>query len=1018
MADAELRFKAVLDDDASRGIDKLADKTQDAGTKAAKANSTIGSSATTAATKVNTAAGKIGTAYQRAEGTTKRAARGIGSALTNAVKATSGAARWAATRGKEAGKAWGAAFKKGVGNLNDYLDVEKPKNAAAGAQELGGAASLVTAGGLAAAWNFSQLAAEAEQNIGAVTTVFGEADRKILDWSKNSVENAGMSSSAYQGLANALGGSLTSAGWDMDTMASKSNDLLMAAADLSSVFGGTATESAEALGAALRGEFDSLERWGVFLTAEKVNAELAARGQDKLSGSALEAAKKQATVSLIMEQAGKYTGNFAREANTASGAQQRATAAWEEARIALGQALLPVLTAGSNALRALSGWAIENQGAVLGIAGAVLAVSATITAAIGAIAIYKGALAAFAIAQGVATAAVWLFNTAMKANVIVKVVTLLFALGAAVVWAYKNVEWFRDAVDAAWAWIKDSTQKAVDFIQGLLSILFSGDFVGGMGLEEDHPFINFLFTVRETVIQVVENTKREWATLVGAFAAAGAGIAAGWEWTVNAIRNAWEGLVSFATFVKDGVVAVYRTLTDAVVAAFTWMVDSAIARWQAFHDGFVAIITAVKEFFAPAVAWLKWQWDQFVEIVIYLGDKLGAWFSSTFSPYITAVTDWFTTRWAAARAALTIALDLIRAKFQAVATWWTTVWNIAVTAVTSWFRTKWDAAGLLVRTYLQRLQDKFQAVINWWRSIWNVAVTAVSTWFRDRWNAMTAAVRTYLQWLQDRFNRLMGWWNGTMLPVIRSISAYFRDIWNAATNSVKTGVQWLWERFQAILSWWNSTFGPGIRIVASWFSDTLGSGATAAKDAIGWLFDKFSALVTWISRTAQPVIDNISKGLGWIGEKAGSAWQGLSDFAANPMGGVQDWLGMSGGGVLPGGMARASGGLVLPGYTPGRDQTPILASAGEAVLVPELVRAIGPSNIMAANHAASGGRKAGSGPSRAAGMLSGGGGGITVSVQMDVNIQGNADTHALAALRGELESAVVSVVDSANRRGY
>ena len=46
MADAELRFKAVLDDDASRGIDKLADKTQDAGTKAAKANSTIGSSAT------------------------------------------------------------------------------------------------------------------------------------------------------------------------------------------------------------------------------------------------------------------------------------------------------------------------------------------------------------------------------------------------------------------------------------------------------------------------------------------------------------------------------------------------------------------------------------------------------------------------------------------------------------------------------------------------------------------------------------------------------------------------------------------------------------------------------------------------------------------------------------------------------------------------------------------------------------------------------------------------------------
>lgn len=49
-------------------------------------------------------------------------------------------------------------------------------------------------------------------------------------------------------------------------------------------------------------------------------------------------------------------------------------------------------------------------------------------------------------------------------------------------------------------------------------------------------------------------------------------------------------------------------------------------------------------------------------------------------------------------------------------------------------------------------------------------------------------------------------------------------------------------------------------------------------------------------------------------------------------------------------------GGVIPGYAPGRDTVPALLSPGEAVLVPELVRAIGPSTILAANAAAMSGR--------------------------------------------------------------
>jgi hypothetical protein len=88
--------------------------------------------------------------------------------------------------------------------------------------------------------------------------------------------------------------------------------------------------------------------------------------------------------------------------------------------------------------------------------------------------------------------------------------------------------------------------------------------------------------------------------------------------------------------------------------------------------------------------------------------------------------------------------------------------------------------------------------------------------------------------------------------------------------------------------------------------------------------------------------------------------------------------GLAGGGLIgrgrKGGQAMfAAQGLVLAGYRPGEDTVgPLWLSPGEAVLVPELVRMIGPANILRANRMASGGRRptiAGSWPGFAGGGL-------------------------------------------------
>jgi len=67
-------------------------------------------------------------------------------------------------------------------------------------------------------------------------------------------------------------------------------------------------------------------------------------------------------------------------------------------------------------------------------------------------------------------------------------------------------------------------------------------------------------------------------------------------------------------------------------------------------------------------------------------------------------------------------------------------------------------------------------------------------------------------------------------------------------------------------------------------------------------------------------------------------------------------VGVAGGGVVgyaAGGIASFPAGGVLPGYQPGRDTVPAILSRGEAVLVPELVKQLGPENIVRANYAAS-----------------------------------------------------------------
>ena len=187
-------------------------------------------------------------------------------------------------------------------------------------------------------------AGDLEQSIGGTAAVFGSAAGSVDEFAKSAADVVGLSENAARVLTSRLGASLKGAGLSAEEAANQSIFLTKTGADLAATLGGNTNDAVSALGSALRGEFDPLERFGIALKASEINAKAVSMGLAKSESSVDAYAKGQATLALVTERSAFAQGQFAKEADTAQGQQQRAAAAMEDTSAALGKSLLPIYT--------------------------------------------------------------------------------------------------------------------------------------------------------------------------------------------------------------------------------------------------------------------------------------------------------------------------------------------------------------------------------------------------------------------------------------------------------------------------------------------------------------------------------------------------------------------------------------------------------------------------------------------------------------------------------------------------
>jgi hypothetical protein len=186
-------------------------------------------------------------------------------------------------------------------------------------------------------------ARDLERNMAALGTVFGNITPRMAEFSKNAY-NMGLSQVEAARTSTFLGSVLKQAGLPMNEVADNTERLTILAQDLATTFGYDTSEALTAMTALFRGEYDPIEKFGVALKQQEVNALVAAKGLGHLTGQAMLNAQQQVRMEQLYLRSADAAGAFARQSGTLFVEQKKLTAVFSNMQAMVGTELTPALT--------------------------------------------------------------------------------------------------------------------------------------------------------------------------------------------------------------------------------------------------------------------------------------------------------------------------------------------------------------------------------------------------------------------------------------------------------------------------------------------------------------------------------------------------------------------------------------------------------------------------------------------------------------------------------------------------
>ena len=325
-----------------------------------------------------------------------------------------------------------------------------------------------------------------------------------------------------------------------------------------------------------------------------------------------------------------------------------------------------------------------------------------------------------------------LLNTAMAANPIGIVITVVSALVAALITLFATNEDFRNKVIAVWEAVKETAVKVFGAIADFFTVTIPNAF---------NSFINFVKSNWQALLLFIVNP------FAGAF------------------KLIYDNCDTFREFVDNFVANVkqfFQNLREGLVAIF-----QNVGQW--FTDRFTEAYNGVTGVFASIGQWFGARWQDIKNALALVA----TWFLTMFTNAYTNVTNvfasigqWFGARWQDIKNALAL-----------VATWFLTMFTNAYNNVTrvfaaigSWFGARWqdikNALALVATWFLTMFTNAYNNVTR--------VFAAIGSWFGARWTEIKTALAAVPQWFGTQFQN--AWTN--IKNAFANVTSFFSGLWD------------------------------------------------------------------------------------------------------------------------------------------------------------------------------------------------------------------------------------------------
>ncbi|HNH94798.1 MAG TPA: hypothetical protein PLY51_04470 [Microthrixaceae bacterium] len=680
-----------------------------------------------------------------------------------------------------------------------------------------------------------------------VNTVFGSSAGDVRQWADKSNEALGLTNDQLAGMAAGMGDLLVPMGFTRQAAADMSMKAMDLSGALSAWSGGTKStaEVSDILTKAMLGETDGLKGLGISISAADIQQRLAAEGKDKLTGAALEQAKAEATLQLVMEKSTDAQKAWTDGSMDSVQKTNALKASFAEAKETLAQAVVP-------ALQAVVGWLADSvipavrdlaqqwlpplKAAFQVIADHIRDAWPTVKAVLAAVFdwIANTAWPALKTAfEGMATVIKAVADAVQTAwPTIRSIIEGVYNFIANTVWpglktAFEGianvVTALADGIRSRWDDIRTAIDTAVTAIKITLGIMFA-------------PILIAWKLFHDQILTIVQGA---WNTIRGVFETVWNAIRGVVEGAMNVIKGvidtilgilsgnwsrAWDGLKSIAQGIWQGIISWILAIPEMVFKALVGLVKILA---DLATDAFNGLWNAAKNVWSTVIGWItglpQAAWDAFKSLIELLG-KLA--------------TDAFNGLWDAAKG----------------------IWSTVIGWITGLPQAAWDAFVAIVEKLTTIASDAWNAFWDTAKGIWSTVIGWITGLPQAAWDAIVDIVNKLRQVASDAWNALWDSAKSVWSSVIGWITGLPQAAWNAILGLVS-------KLAEMGLKAWNALWDAAKNI---WSSVT---GWITGLPAEAW--DKIKEIITKLYKAGKDAMQGLWDGLKEIWEKVKGWFEGI-----------------------------------------------------------------------------------------------------------------------------------------------